>query len=79
MGQFEETFKQEEIITKFGDKNRASERTEIIYELAVARSRSFGLRTMFERISSTGGKFSIKSTPGAGTKIQARVPIKKKG
>jgi signal transduction histidine kinase len=49
------------------------------YELAVARSRSFGLRTMFERISSTGGKFSIKSTPGAGTKIQARVPIKKKG
>lgn len=49
------------------------------YELAVARSRSLGLRTMFERISSTGGKFSIKSTPGAGTKIQVRVPIKKKG
>lgn len=35
MGQFEEAFKHEEIITKFGDKNRASERTEIITSVEV--------------------------------------------
>jgi signal transduction histidine kinase len=47
------------------------------YELAVARSKSMGLRTMFERITSAGGKFAIKSKPGSGTEITATVPIRK--
>jgi signal transduction histidine kinase len=46
------------------------------YELAVARSKSLGLRTMNERISSVGGKFTIKSGLGEGTIIRLTLPLK---
>lgn len=44
------------------------------YELAVARSKSLGLRTMFERITTTGGKFRIKSNLETGTEINLSLP-----
>ena len=47
------------------------------HELAVARSKSLGLQTMHERISSVGGKFTIKSGVGEGTIIRLIFPLKK--
>ena len=35
----------------------------------------FGLLTMRERVTQAGGTFSIKSTPGRGTFVRARVPL----
>jgi signal transduction histidine kinase len=35
----------------------------------------FGLQTMAERASSVGGKLTIDSRPGAGTRVTARVPL----
>ncbi len=39
----------------------------------------FGLCTMQERVASLGGEFTVESTPGEGTCVTARIPIKKKG
>jgi signal transduction histidine kinase len=35
----------------------------------------FGLKTMQERAESIGGKLTLQSTPGAGTRVELRVPI----
>ena len=35
-----------------------------------------GLRSMRERAMRLGGGFSVKSEPGQGTRIRARIPIK---
>jgi signal transduction histidine kinase len=45
------------------------------YEQAVVRSRSLGLRTMLERITSAGGKLTVRSTPGSGTDIRVKIPL----
>lgn len=46
------------------------------FEVGKIRSaRGLGLISMRERIHLAGGKFDISSTPGTGTKIQARVPL----
>lgn len=42
---------------------------------AGANSQGIGLTSMRERISLAGGAISIKSTPGAGTLIEAHVPL----
>jgi signal transduction histidine kinase len=34
---------------------------------------------MRERLQMVGGKFSIKSTPGHGTTVTARIPVATKG
>ena len=34
-----------------------------------------GLLGMRERLQMVGGKFSIKSTPGQGTTVTARIPV----
>jgi len=36
----------------------------------------FGLCTMQERVASLGGEFLVESTPGEGTCVTARIPIK---
>jgi signal transduction histidine kinase len=38
-----------------------------------------GLLGMRERLEMVGGKFSIKSTPGHGTTVTARIPVIAKG
>ena len=42
---------------------------------SAANNQGIGLASMKERISLAGGAISIKSTPGTGTVIQARVPM----
>ncbi len=37
-----------------------------------------GLINMRERVRFVGGTFAISSTPGAGTRIEARVPVQPK-
>ncbi len=39
------------------------------------RTGGYGLEIMRERVETIGGKLTINSTPGAGTTIEARVPI----
>jgi signal transduction histidine kinase len=41
----------------------------------IRTARGLGLISMRERIHLVGGQFDISSKPGAGTKIQARVPL----
>lgn len=48
------------------------------HELAVVKSKSLGLRTMYERISSIGGKLKIEKGSPKGTLIDIHVPISKK-
>jgi len=38
--------------------------------------RGFGLNTMRERVEMSGGTFSLTSRPGAGTRLQARWPLR---
>ncbi len=45
------------------------------HELAVVTSKSLGLRTMFERITSIGGKLKIEKGVTKGTMILIRVPV----
>ena len=45
------------------------------YELAVVTSKSLGLRTMFERITSIGGKLKIEKGVTKGTMILIRIPV----
>ena len=45
------------------------------HELAVVTSKSLGLRTMFERITSIGGKLKIENGVTKGTMILIRVPV----
>jgi len=42
---------------------------------AAAGPESFGLINMRERVEALGGTFSVVSAPGAGTKVEARVPL----
>ncbi len=44
-------------------------------ELCNSKKSSYGLTTMRERIEELGGRFSVISFPGKGTKIEIRVPI----
>jgi len=47
------------------------------FDLATERSASsFGLRSMQERIESLDGQWVVESSPGFGTTIQARLPVK---
>lgn len=41
--------------------------------------RSFGLRSMRERIERAGGRFSVESSPGAGTRIVVLLPLDEGG
>jgi signal transduction histidine kinase len=36
----------------------------------------FGLQTMRERAEAIGGRFSVKSSPGHGTQVVVRIPVK---
>jgi signal transduction histidine kinase len=36
----------------------------------------FGLQTMRERAEAIGGRFSVRSSPGHGTHVAIRVPVK---
>jgi signal transduction histidine kinase len=42
---------------------------------AVAGGGSFGLTNMRERVEALGGSFRLDSAPGAGTTVEARVPL----
>ena len=44
------------------------------HEIAVARSKSLGLKTMYERISAIGGKLELRSGSPKGSVIEFRVP-----
>lgn len=46
------------------------------FDLEDIRLGHFGLRLMRERCESVGGSLHIKSTPGRGTRIEARLPLK---
>jgi signal transduction histidine kinase len=48
------------------------------HELAVVKSKSLGLRTMYERISSIGGKLKIEKGAPKGTVIEIQIPAKNK-
>ena len=37
--------------------------------------RGFGVRAMKDRVESVGGRFSIRSTPGKGTVVEAELPL----
>ena len=39
---------------------------------AVADTHGFGLTCMRERLQAIGGQFTLRSAPGAGTRIQAQ-------
>ena len=45
------------------------------HELAIVTSKSLGLRTMFERIATIGGKLKIEKGTVKGTMIMIRIPI----
>jgi signal transduction histidine kinase len=42
---------------------------------SIGSSRGLGLISMRERVRLVGGKFEISSKPGAGTRIEAKVPL----
>ena len=44
------------------------------YELAVVKSKSLGLKTMFERLASIGGKMKITSNEPTGTRVVFKIP-----
>ncbi len=44
-----------------------------------AEGRSFGLRSMKERVERAGGRFSVDSTPGKGTRITVLLPLEQGG
>ena len=46
---------------------------------AERRTESFGLVTMRERVEALGGMFHLTSAPGAGTEIEAMIPIETGG
>ncbi len=46
---------------------------------AGARGESFGLVNMRERVEALGGTFRLNSAPGAGTTVEARVPLAREG
>lgn len=46
------------------------------YEMAVVKSKSLGLKTMFERLASVGGKMKIEASEPSGTKVEFRIPQK---
>ncbi|MEM1121718.1 MAG: ATP-binding protein, partial [Bacteroidota bacterium] len=45
------------------------------HELAVARSKSLGLRTMHERVTNIGGEIKFAQHQPKGTKVEMRIPI----
>jgi signal transduction histidine kinase len=46
---------------------------------AARRPESYGLLAMRERIESLGGTLSVRSRPGAGTEVEARIPLTRDG
>jgi signal transduction histidine kinase len=46
---------------------------------AAGRGESFGLVNMRERVEALGGSFRLISAPGAGTTVEARVPLAQEG
>jgi signal transduction histidine kinase len=46
---------------------------------AAAGGESFGLVNMRERVEALGGSFRLQSAPGAGTTVEARVPLAREG
>ena len=44
-----------------------------------AEGRSFGLRSMKERVERAGGRFSVDSSPGKGTRITVLLPLEQGG
>lgn len=59
----------EEILVKIQDNGKGFD-----HELTVAKSKSLGLRTMYERISAIGGKLTIGRGANGGTVIDIKVP-----
>ena len=47
--------------------------------LGGARADGRGLRGLADRVDATGGRLRVVSPPGAGTRIEARVPISPRG
>jgi signal transduction histidine kinase len=46
---------------------------------AAPQKRGLGLISMEERVRQAGGSFSVKATPGAGARIDVRIPVPKRG
>ena len=46
------------------------------FEVETARGRGLGLISMQERVEAIGGRLTIQSTNGAGTRIEATAPIR---
>ncbi len=49
------------------------------FDIKTDKKSSYGILTMQERISEIGGKMDLLSYPGKGTRIELRIPLKKKG
>jgi PAS domain S-box-containing protein len=62
-------FEGDEICTRIEDNGRGFVPEQV--------TSGFGLTIMRERIESLGGLLSVESTPGAGTRIEARVPAQR--
>jgi signal transduction histidine kinase len=60
---------EKEVLIKIQDNGKGFD-----HELAIVTSKSLGLRTMQERISSIGGKLTINPGPSNGTAIDIRIP-----
>jgi two-component system, NarL family, sensor histidine kinase LiaS len=45
------------------------------FDLVEAKTTSYGLKTMQERVSEVGGSLQIVTAPGKGTRIEIRIPI----
>ncbi len=59
----------EEVLIKIQDNGKGFD-----HELAVVKSKSLGLRTMYERISNIGGKLKIERGTPKGTIIDIKIP-----
>jgi two-component system NarL family sensor kinase len=64
------TFASDGLVLRIGDDGHGFE----VDQVQLDPHRGIGLRNMRERLASIGGSFEVRSAPGAGTVLRARVP-----
>jgi signal transduction histidine kinase len=68
-----------EVSLRVRDAGRGFAPTSLSAGAAAAGPESFGLINMRERVEALGGSFRLDSAPGAGTTVEARVPLAQEG